>query len=205
MIRTVVFYVVVASLLFLSGCAHVLSKEALVAVDPMLKFAQVKADPDASKGKTMLLGGLIVDHSVNREGTTLEILRYTLDRWGNPDQVDETGGRFLVCTERFLDATLYGPGLFITLTGIVMGHETRPLGKIEYDYPVFQMVEAYIWTPPPPRFVCPYPGSCDPYFFGRPFYYEPFLYGFDSFWYPYDPFWYHYGTYRHLPSGRRIK
>lgn len=192
--------VVAPLLLLLGGCAHVLSKDALVEVDPGIDFAQVKANPDAFKGKTLLLGGLIVETRPGREGTTLEILHYSLDRWGEPQTVDEAGGRFLARSGRFLDPELYKPGLLITLTGTVEGVETRPLKGYDYAYPVFRIGEAYLWSR---RAYYPY-GYYDPYYPWGPYRHYPYYYG-DPFWYDpfwYDPFWpYPYGPW----PGRRIR
>jgi outer membrane lipoprotein len=179
--RILLFFV--ASLFLLAGgCAHVLSRQALLEVDPTLSFAQVKENPDAYKGKTLVLGGLIVDTRVDRQGTTLEVLHYKLDRWGEPQSADEAGGRFLARTDRFLDPELYKPGLFITLTGTVEGVETRPLQGYGYVYPVFRIREKYLWsrsyTVYPYGFYDPFypwwPYSPYPYYYNDPFWYEPF-------------------------------
>ena len=177
-------------LLLSAGCAHVLPREALLAVDPAVDFAQVKANPEAHQGKTLLLGGLIVDSRLSREGTTLEVLRYTLDRWGEPQEVDEAGGRFLARTGRFLDPELYKPGMHLTLTGTVEGAETRPLQGYDYLYPVFRIETAYIWSR---RYPAYYPYD----------YYSPY-----SPWWPYRPYPYYYYDpfwpypYRPWPPGR---
>jgi outer membrane lipoprotein len=148
--KSKLLFVVAPLLLLLGGCTHVLSRGALLNVDPAVDYAEVKANPDAYKGKTLLLGGIIIDTRLSQEGTTLEVLRYTLDRWGEPQTADEAGGRFLARTGRFLDPELYKTGLFVTLTGVVEGVETRPLQNYEYAYayPVFRIVEAYLWNRP---------------------------------------------------------
>lgn len=183
--------------LLVFGCAHVISKDALREVEPGIDFAQIKAKPEAYKGKTLLLGGLIVENQLDREGTTLEVLRYSLDRWGEPRKVDEQGGRFLARTGRFLDPELYKPGLFITLTGTVVGSEVHPLKKYEYVYPVFQIGEVYVWS----RRTQAYPyGYYDPYYPWGAYGPYPYYYG-DPFWYHRDPFWYDpYWPHRRWPG-----
>jgi outer membrane lipoprotein len=182
--KRALLFIVALSLLLLGGCSHVLSRNALLDVDPTVDFAQVKANPDAYKGKTLLLGGLIVDTRLSREGTTLEVLRYTLDRWGEPQTVDEVGGRFLARTGRLLDPELYKAGLFVTLTGTVEGVETRPLQNYDYAYPVFRIVEAYLWNQR--QWAYPY-GYYDPFYPWGPYPYYPYYYYPYPFWY--DPFW----------------
>lgn len=185
--KSTLLFVVLPLLLLLGGCAHVLSREALLDVDPTVDFNQIKANPQAHQGKSLVLGGLIIQTRLSREGTTLEILRYTLDRWGEPLRVDEAGGRFLAGTDRFLDPELYKPGLFVTLTGSVAGVETRTLQNYEYAYPVFRIVEVYVWS----RSTSYYPYGHYP---SRPY---PYYYG-DPFWY-HDPFWPY--PYRTRPPG----
>lgn len=168
--------------LLAGGCANVLSRAAMAEVDPALDFAQVKADPAAYRGHTLLLGGLIVDNRSGREGTTLEFLRYFTDRWGDPTEPDEAGGRFLVRSDRFLDPELYRRGLFATLTGTVAGSETLALHGRDYRYPLFTLGAIHLWRPPEPWYgwpVGPYydPFAPWPYRYGpgwnRPFWGDP--------------------------------
>lgn len=192
--KRMLLFVVAPLLLLLGGCSHVLSRDALLDVEPGVEFAQVKANPDAYKGKTLLLGGLIIETRLSREGTTLEVLSYTLDRWGEPQAADEAGGRFLARTGRFLDPELYKQGLFVTLTGTVEGVETRPLQNYDYVYPVFRIAEAYLWNQRTSAY--PY-GYYDPFYPWGPYHYYPYYYYRDPFWY--DPFW----PYPYRPWPRR--
>ena len=171
----------------LSGCAHVLSKEALRSVNPAVDLAMVRENPDRYIGQTLLLGGTIVDNKAGREGTVLEVVSYTLDRWGGPDQPDEAGGRFLAKTTRFLDPSLFRAGYFITMTGTLTGEETHDLNGSPYTYPVFTIGEAYVRdiTPYPPR---PSPYYYDPFYYRYP--YGPGVYPYYPFGPYYDPFWY---------------
>ena len=105
--RLLLTFLPVALVVLLGGCAQVLSPAALAKVDPGLDFTEVKADPQAHLGQTLLLGGLIVDNRSDADGTTLELLRYFTDRWGRPTGPDEVGGRYLVRSPRFLDPELY--------------------------------------------------------------------------------------------------
>jgi outer membrane lipoprotein len=177
-----------AALLF-SGCMHVISPQARDAVDQETTFAQVRTDPERHEGKTLLLGGVIVDIRIEKDGTTLEIYRWKLDRWGEPIAVDETGGRFLARTDRLLDPALYDPGRLITLTATVKGRETHPLGQIEYSYPVFHLDESYPWETPFRIGIHRHPNIYVPYYVGpeRPGRTSPYDPGYYT--YPYTPYW----------------
>jgi len=161
----------------LSGCSHVISQSALEAVDPLVDYAHIKADPNAYIGKTVLLGGLLVDTRVTREGTDLEVLLFNLDRWGRPLEVDTMGGRFIARTERYLDPELFRPGGQITMTGTVAGEEVRPLKGVDYHYPVFTVGELHLWPTPSQTYPAYWPGGpWGPYY--------------DPFWPTYNPYWY---------------
>lgn len=166
----------------IGGCAHVLSRDSLQKVDKGIDYTAVAAAPENHLGKTLILGGLIVDASGDREGTSLEVVRYLVDRWGEPRRVDPGGGRFLAVSDAYLDPELYQPGLFVTLTGTVTGTETRTLHEAPYNYPVFKIGEIRPWWREPPA-----------YFYGRAYYYGPYYYYPWGTYAPYwdHPFWWH--------------
>jgi outer membrane lipoprotein len=151
----------------------------MLAVDPLVDYVQVRQNPTAHLGKTMLLGGLLVDTQVNREGTDLEVILFNLDRWGRPLDPDASGGRFIARTDRFLDPELFRPGLHVTLTGKVSGEEVRPLKGNDYHYPVFSVGELHLWQSPSRIYGYP------PYYPWAP-YYDPFW---GSYGYGYNPYW----------------
>ena len=136
---------VLAAMFLLTGCAHVISKEALNEVDTSVTFVQVAQDPDAYKGKTVLFGGDIIE-AQNLQGRTLVIvLQRPLGRRGEPAAGDVSEGRFILRNPEFLDPAIYSPGRKITVAGTVVGKEMRPLGEIEYTYPVIEKRELYLW------------------------------------------------------------
>lgn len=157
--------------LTLAGCGSVLSKDTLYGVDYEVAYSQLKAEPTAYVGKTVIAGGLILDNEVSDAGSTLEILKYTLDSRDEPQDPDEASGRFLARTGQLLDPSIYKAGRLVTLVGTLAGVETRPLQKATYHYPVFEIVELYL---------VPEREATRPY----PYYYDPWPY-----WHRY-PYWY---------------
>ncbi len=172
---TLLFWVLAA------GCSHVIPPQARDQVDPALEFSDVRENAEAHVGKTLLLGGLIVAAQVARAGSELEILRYSLDRWGRPLDPDEASGRFLVRSERILDPALYESGRLVTLTGQVAGEETRALGESTYRYPVFRLTAIYLW-PQQDRYLDPR--------------------GYSPYVYPYFPYYHWYSPYGPWPYDR---
>lgn len=159
--KRVVLLLGLALALIASGCSHVLSSAVLAEADPTLSLEEVRGKPDLYRGKTLVLGGMIVDHEVTREGSVLEVVSYVVNRWGEPVRLDEMGGRFLVKTERFLDPGVFVAGQYLTLSVTLIGQELRPLKGRDYPYPVFTPLELHLWSNRTPDY-------------GPPWYNDPF-------------------------------
>jgi outer membrane lipoprotein len=189
-VRISIWFLLIISFLALNGCTHVISSAGRAKAVKDLDFITVKNNPDQYLGQTLLLGGLIVDVELAREGTTLEIFSYGLDFTGEPVDADESGGRLLARTDRFLDPALYSPGRFVTLLATVQGRKTKPLGEIDYTYPVLTIVESYLWDtpyryalPPHTEMLPPIPIDRRERLMRNPYDPDPFEL------YPYSPFW----------------
>ncbi len=159
-------------LLTLGGCGSVLPKDVLYGVNYEVDYAQLKASPGIHTGKTVIVGGMILENELNNAGTVLEILKYTLDNRDEPQNPDEVNGRFLARTGQLLDPSIYKEGRLVTLVATLRGVEARPLQKISYSYPVFEIVELYLV----PERQTEWPGY-------YPYYYDPWPY-----WYRH-PYW----------------
>ena len=134
-----------ALLLLLVGCAHVISKEVLKEIDKNATFAQVVKEPDAYKGKTVLFGGDIIGTKNFADKSQVVVLQHPLDSRDRPVAGDVSEGRFIVTTPGFLDPAIYSPGRKITVAGKVVGKEKRPMGEIEYTYALIERREIYLW------------------------------------------------------------
>ena len=138
-------YIAIAGFFLLSGCASVISQRALDEVDRTLMFEQLLENPEAHKGKTVLLGGTIIETQNFSERTHLVILQRPLGFRKRPIAEDVSRGRFIINTPGFLDPAIYRNERKITVVGSVMGTEVRALGKTEYSYPVVEKKELYLW------------------------------------------------------------
>ena len=136
-----------------AGCAPPFSKTLLDKVEKKLTFSELNKAPENYRGTMMMVGGTIVDAKNLKEGTQIEVLQKPLDSEGQPVVTDETGGRFLIVSETYLDAAVYHRGRSITIIGEVAGSKAQPLGEIEYLYPVLTAKELHLWSPSSgPRF-----------------------------------------------------
>ncbi len=154
MLRT--FIVCTAVMLLLGACAPVLSTRTREQVDRNITFTQLKSDPDSYRGRTVLLGGRIIQTVVESSESWVEVLEQPLG-WGNrPEDTDETGGRFLIRFIEAPDPAKYAPGTEITVSGPVEGSKSLPLGQTRYLYPVIGHMESHLWSNQdhsPPRFM----------------------------------------------------
>jgi outer membrane lipoprotein len=139
------FVFVMAAVLLLAGCTHVISRGVLQEVDTSVSFVQLSKDPTAYIGKTVLLGGDVIEAKNFTDKTLVVVLQRPLGSRGEPGAGDVSEGRFIIQAPGFLDPAIYSPGRKLTVAGMVVGKEVRPLGEIEYTYPVIEKRELYLW------------------------------------------------------------
>jgi outer membrane lipoprotein len=128
-----------------SGCAPIIPEAVRRDVDRRIPFAALRQDPDAYRGRTLLLGGDILRVAPGRDETELELLERPLDAFDRPGPLDASGGRFLVRHPGFLDSAIYAPGRTLTVAGRVTGAVVRPIGEAPYRYPVLEARAIYLW------------------------------------------------------------
>ena len=131
----------------LSACAPVISPEVLKTVDALITFEQVLKDPDAYKGKTVLLGGTILKTINLPDDTLIEVMEQPLDRRNRPVNPGASKGRFIILFKEFKDPVIYSTGRLITVAGEVTGSQLMPLGETNYNYPMISPKEYYLWKP----------------------------------------------------------
>lgn len=153
---------------FASGCASVLSKEALMGADRTLTVDAAQTAPEKHIGKKAVWGGVILS-SENLENTTeIEVLETPLSYDDAPAEaeVKVSRGRFIIEAPGYLDTAVYKTEARITVSGVIKGIVQKKLGRMEYGYPVVTPVELKLF-PPPPKVVyyygCPYPTRPYPY------------------------------------------
>jgi outer membrane lipoprotein len=165
------------------GCAHTVSESVRQQAVPPVPFTQLRAEPDAYVGRTVIFGGDILSTRNVEQKTFIEILQKPLDRSETPQVTDQSGGRFMALCDGYLDPAVYAEGRQITVAGRVIGTHTGKVGEIEYVYPLLACLETHLL----PRatavagYYYPYP---DPwywypwYWYRKPFFYHryPFYY-----------------------------
>lgn len=130
-----------------AGCAPVFPREALDAVDRRITFVELRKNPEQFKGARVLLAGVVIALRNTREGTLIEVLQKPADSSGGPIETDETGGRFILQSNQFLDAAVYRPGRRLSVIAEVLGRKELPLDEILYAYPLLEIKNVHLWEP----------------------------------------------------------
>lgn len=171
-----------AAFLLIGGCVnyYVIPEPLDKQVDRTVTFTDLKRDPDAHKGKTLALGGVVLRAKNLKDGTQIEVLQLPLNGSDQPnDPLEVSQGRFLV-----LDPDHHDPAVLkdrrITLAGEVIGKKIETIDEFEYTFPYLSARFIYIW--PERRGYGYYP----PYYYPYPYYPDP--YGYPPFWYSRPPF-----------------
>jgi outer membrane lipoprotein len=143
-------------------------------VDHALRPATVLADPEAYRGRTLLLGGVVERTVSDAAGVTLEINGMQLDRDDRPELPDPGQGRF-AASGMHLDGARLQPGRLVTLVGKVAGK----IGGAASMVPHLQIQFIHPW-PTAAEQAAALPSSCSPGYCCDPWWCDPW---YDP-WYP---------------------
>ena len=130
-------------LLLFTGCAHWVSEQSRGLADRTITFSRLSDNPDAYRGRYVMLGGIIAAVQRGGEGTQLEVIQHDMDSRELPDESIPSGGRFLATTPLSLDPEKYEPGTMVSMVGEVTGRKVRLLEGREYFYPVIAIKEIH--------------------------------------------------------------
>ena len=141
----------IAALAFvvMTACAPVISQQALDEVDDSLRFEVILADPDAYSGRKVVLGGYVIETRNLPDKTLIMVLQSPLGFRKEPAAESLSKGRFIVSVPGFMDPAIYRQGRKVTVAGTISGKDVRPLGEVEYAYPVITKKEIYLWPTHP--------------------------------------------------------
>ncbi len=143
-------------------------------------FNQLVQNADQYIGKTVILGGYIIEVQNMADQTRLLVLQTPLGYEDQPKARDLSQGRFMVVYDGFLDPAVYEKNRKVTVAGTVKGAEKRKIDRYTYPLLVINAIDLYLWEP-----------ESQARYYNYPYYpYSPY--------YPYpwpspDPFW----RYRH--------
>ncbi|MBT1072063.1 Slp family lipoprotein [Pelotalea chapellei] len=166
-----IIFTLLAVLLLLNGCSHVMSEANLKLAEPSVNFAALAANPEAFVGKIILVGGIIVEVQSSGDISQIEVSQLELLKNGVPDEDSNSGGHFLALTSQLIDPEVYRPGQLVTLIGEVKGKKVQKLQDVDYSYPLLATRELRPFRSSEPftRTTNPYQNQFgDEKFLGRP-------------------------------------
>ncbi len=189
-------FVLVTAAAMITGCGSIISKTVVEQVDRGVTLVQAQHNPEQYAGKKVLWGGVIIGTHNLEKTSEIEVLETGLDYNDQPDFNEAASkGRFLIESERYLDANVYKEGKGITVAGRFDGVVTRRIDKMSYNYPVVKPIEMKLsdkipqdFGNYPPAWAYPYWDPYSPYYpfspFGPTYPYGPYPYRRHPF-YPY--------------------
>ena len=171
-LRTAIF---VAILLSTASCSVISSRVRKEAEAPAA-FKTLMEETDSYIGKTVIVGGHILETKNLADETSILVLQAPLGFRGEPKSRDDSEGRFIVLHQDKLDPEVYKKGRKITVAGTVVGLTTAKVEDCPNQCLNIESREMHLW----PEYYY-YPRGYYPY--GDPYPYYPRRF------FPYDPTW----------------
>jgi len=133
-----------------SGMALVLAFSGCASVPQPLQGNFAPLDPAAATqqdatGKTVRWGGTIAAVESLAGETCFQLVGRSLNDEARPIRNDRAEGRFLACRQGFYEPHVFAQGRSITVTGHVVGYETRKVGDFDYRQPKVAADIIYLW------------------------------------------------------------
>jgi len=129
-------------LLLLDACSTVPAFP-IPADNPPLR--SVHADVAAFRNHPVVWGGQILTTEVTQSSSIITLLGKPLDSDGEPINTDNSDGRFLARLKGFHDPAIFKQGRTLTVSGNIVGSETRKIGEYAYVYPIVEVQRYRLW------------------------------------------------------------
>jgi outer membrane lipoprotein len=153
-------------------------------VDESVSFVELKANPSAYQGRTLMLSGIVLKSKRVKDRTEVEVMQIPTGSGAAPakDRARSQGRFLAVKSGEFLDPAVVDAGTPVTIVGEVREPITKALDDGEYNYPVLEIKHVVDWDEVNPQVrAAPYA-----YPYGRSMYAYPY-----SYWGPFGGYgWY---------------
>ncbi len=125
----------------LAGCASI-PKPLQGDFVPLAPAEAVARD---ATGQAVRWGGTLAVIEPLAGETCFQIVGRPLDERSRPIASDRPGGRFIACRSGFYEPQVFAQGRSITVTGRIVGYETRRVGEYDYRQPKVAADVIYLW------------------------------------------------------------
>jgi outer membrane lipoprotein len=151
-----------ALLMFPVSCA-VISQPIRSEAETPVPFPTLVAEADTFKGRTVILGGYILETTNRESETVIKVLQVPLRLGEEPGLKDSSEGRFLIYHQEFLDPEVFSKDRVLTVAGEVIGAGFEETRADPIRYLKLKSREIYLW-PEYATYNYPYPPWPFPYF-----------------------------------------
>jgi outer membrane lipoprotein len=138
-------FCVLSLILGLSACSLVPKSIQVDKDKNLVNYSEVKPDEDAKKGEWVRWGGVIAEVTNNADSTTIEMVQLPLRNYGRPIETRQSGGRFRVNVDGFIDPLVFSEGRSVTFAGQIDGVEEGAIGEYIYKFPVVNSEGYELW------------------------------------------------------------
>jgi len=143
----------------------------------------VHSDINRYTGHKVRWGGIISQVRNKATETLIEVVGKRLGFYGRPQFIDQSGGRFLVRIDGFLDPAIYRVDRPITVYGVLEGSVQGNIGEYPYIYPLVKAYSHYLWDDYQSR------ARYARYYYDYPYYFYPYWFNY-GFYYGHFPYYY---------------
>jgi len=161
-------------LLALNGCASKLPSAISEPPAEPVSVQEVQKQPQAYLSRKVRWGGEVIEVENGQEHSDVLVLGRELKKKGEPRENGAVDGRFIARFGGFMDPAELAEGSRITVSGPVIGLETRKVGEFPYPYPVVEVEAWHLWPEPEPRHY--YYDPWWPYYYSYPYWGRPWGY-----------------------------
>jgi outer membrane lipoprotein len=103
------------------------------------------AEGHDATGQAVRWGGTIATVESQSDQTCFQLVGRELNETARPIANDRPAGRFLACRQGFYEPQVFAQGRSLTITGHVIGYETRKVGEYDYREPKVAADVIYLW------------------------------------------------------------
>ena len=127
-LRTILISIV--TMIAAASCSVISKQVRSEAVSPAVPFRHLIEEADTYSGRTVILGGYILETRNLEKETILKVLQVPLQVGEEPTTKDRSEGRFIVYHKGFLDPEVYKKDRAITAAGFVLGTVVEKIGEL---------------------------------------------------------------------------
>jgi outer membrane lipoprotein len=102
------------------GCS-VIAPNIRAVAEPEAPYREILETADTYAGKTVILGGYVLEVDPGADESVMILLQAPLDSFEAPGDTDDSEGRIIVFHRGYIDPAVYREGRKVTLAGVVDG------------------------------------------------------------------------------------